>query len=116
MFRKMKENLHQIQAETKEYVDANLAYYKLWLFKVITKSASSVFKLLLIGLSLAMLLVFFSIAAALAIGYALDNLVYGFLIIAGVYLLLTIILFNLKDKIEQPIIKKLSDIFYNDED
>ncbi len=116
MFRKLKENLQQMHGQTKEYIDSNLAYYKLWLFKVITKSVTSLFKLLLIGLALVMLLVFFSIAAALAIGFALDNLVYGFLIIGGVYLMLTLIIYALRSKIDQPIIRKFSEIFYNDED
>lgn len=116
MFGKFKDNLQEIQDQTKEYIDSNLAYYKLWMFKVITKSATSLFKILLISILLVMVLVFFSIAGALAIGYALDNFVYGFLIVGGVYLILSIIIYNLKNKIEEPIIRKFSEIFYNDED
>ena len=60
--------------------------------------------------------VFFSIAAAIAIGQALGNMAYGFLIVGGFYLLLSLIAYLLKEKIEKPIIEKFSEIFYNDED
>lgn len=116
MFGKIKENLQDIREETKDLIESNIAYYKLWSFKLITKSASMLLKLLLIGVTFVMVLVFFSIAGALAIGYTLDNFVYGFLIIGGVYLVLGIIIFNLKDKIEKPILKRFSEIFFNEDD
>lgn len=115
MFGKIKENLNEVQAQTRDFVESNLEYYKLWVFKVVTKSASSLLKIILIGVFLLMVVVFFSIAGALAIGYALDNFVYGFLIVGGIYLILSIIVYNLKNRIEEPIIKAFSDIFYNEE-
>lgn len=116
MFGKIKENLQDIREETKDLIESNIAYYKLWSFKLITKSASMLLKLLLIGVTFVMVLVFFSIAGALAIGYTLGDFVYGFLIIGGVYLVLGIIIFNLKDKIEKPILKRFSEIFFNEDD
>src|SRR5690606_441981 len=105
MFGKIKENLNEVHAQTRDFVESNLEYYKLWVFKVVTKSASSLLKIILIGVFLVMVVVFFSIAGALAIGYALDNFVYGFLIVGGIYLILSIIVYNLKNRIEEPIIK-----------
>lgn len=116
MFSKLKENLQEVQGQTKELIDSNLAYYKLWVFKVITKSSSTLLKMLLIGVLLVMVLVFFSIAAAITIGYALDNFALGFLIVGGFYLLLSFLVYALRAKVERPIIEKLSEIFYNDED
>lgn len=116
MFGKIKESLSDVQIQTRDFVESNLEYYKLWVFKVITKSTSSLLKVVLIGMLLVMVMVFFSVAGALAIGYALDNFVYGFLIVGGVYLVLSIIAYSLKNRIEEPIIKTFSDIFYNEED
>jgi len=116
MFEKLKDNIQETQDIVKELVDGNMAYYKLWVFKVIVRSVSSLFQLLLIGILLVMVLVFFSIAAAISIGYALDNYALGFLIIGGVYLLLTFVVFTIRSKIETPIVKALSEILYNDED
>lgn len=116
MFGKIKESIQDVQEQTKELIDSNLAYYKLWVFKVIVKSSSSLFKILLAGVLLVMVFVFFSIAAAIAIGYALDNLALGFLIMGGFYLLLSLLIYVFRDKIEKPIIAKMSEIFYNDED
>lgn len=116
MFGKIKENLNNIQDQTKEYVESSLEYYKLWVFKLITRSASSLLKVALMGMFLVMVLVFLSIAGAMAIGYALDNFVYGFLIVGGIYLVLSIVVYNLKNRIEVPIIRLFSDIFYNDDE
>ncbi len=115
MFGKKKENLKDVQNQTRDFVESNLEYYKLWVFKVVTQSVSSILKVVLIGVFLLMVMVFFSVAGALAIGYALDNFVYGFLIVGGIYLILSIIVYNLKNRIEEPIIKAFSDIFYNEE-
>ncbi len=116
MFGKIKDNLQEIREEIKSLIESNIDYYKLWAFKVMTKSASMLLKLFLISIAFVMVLIFFSIAGALAIGYALDNFVYGFLIIGGIYLILGIIIFNLKDKIEKPILKIFSEIFFNEDD
>jgi hypothetical protein len=59
-----------------------------------------------------MVLLFCSVAAALAIGIALDSYALGFFNCWGVYLVVTGILFSIKDKIvEGPILEKFSEIF-----
>ena len=67
---------------------------------------------LIILLCLAMVLLFLSIAGAIAIGHAFDNLAYGFLIIGGVYLLLTIAFLLIKDKLIEGL-QKLTATFEN---
>ena len=114
-FEEIKENVNQIQEETKAYIDSSAAYYKLWGFKVAMKSASTIIKFSLVAICLSMVLLFGSIAGAIALGYALDNFAYGFLIVSGIYLLITFALFLLKDKIvEGPVMSKFSEIFFND--
>lgn len=114
-FEKIKENTQDLQEQAKNYLESNVAYYKLWSFKVAMKSTTMLLKIFLLAIIFVMVLIFFSIAAALAIGYALDNFAYGFLIIGGVYLIIGILVYKIQDKIvEGPILEKFSEFFFND--
>ncbi len=104
-----------LQEETKIYVEKTLAYYKLWGFKVAMKSTTMVVKFLLIAMFLMMFVLFASIAIAFALGEMLGQTYYGFLIVAGFYLLCTFLFFFIKiNSIEGPILQKFSEIFFND--
>lgn len=114
-FEELKENTDNIQDQAQAYIKSNLAYYKLWGFKVAMKSTTMILKFTLIVLAFSMVLLFCSVAAAFAIGKALDSYAMGFLIIGGIYLVFTGLLFLIKDKIvEGPLLEKFSEIFFND--
>ncbi len=114
-FQEIKENSEDLLEQAKTFLETNVSYYKLWLFKATMKSTTMLLKLFLLGVMLVMVTVFLSIAAALAIGYGLGNFVYGFLIVGGIYLILSIIIYKIQDKIvEGPILKKFSEFFFND--
>lgn len=114
-FEELKSNVEQIQEESKAYIETSLAYYKLWGFKVAMKSTTMIFKFVLIVIFSMMVLLFGSVAAAFAIGNALDSLVYGFLIVAAFYLILAILFMFIKYEIvEGRILRKFSEIFFND--
>ena len=111
----LKGSIDQVKQEGKAYVDSTISYYKLWGFKVAMKSTTLVFKFVLIAVCVLMVLLFASVAAALAIGDALGNTALGFLIVAGVYLLLTALLFLIRStSMEGAILRKFSTIFFND--
>jgi hypothetical protein len=111
----IKENTDKIQEQGQAYLESTASYYKLWGFKVAMKSTTMILKFTLILLCFCMVLLFGSVAAALAIGTYFDSYAIGFLIIAGLYLLATGLLFLIKDKvIEGPILEKFSEIFFND--
>ena len=114
-FEELKEHTEDIQKQAKDYIENSVAYYKLWGFKVAMRSTTMMLKFALIAMSLMMVLFFCSVAGALAIGKALDSYALGFLIVAGIYLVFTGLLFLIKDKIvEGPILEKFSEIFFND--
>jgi hypothetical protein len=111
-FEEIKENAEELKQEAKNLLEANLQYYKLWGFKILMKSTTTMLKLFLLAVMLTIVTVFFSIAAALAIGYWLDNFAYGFLIIGFVYLVLAIVVYYAQDKIvEGAMLSKFSKIF-----
>lgn len=114
-FEEIKENAEDLQEQAKAFLDSNVSYYKLWLFKVAMKSTTMLLKIFLLSIVLVMVILFFSIAGALAIGYALHNFAYGFLIIGGFYAIIGIFVYRIKDKIvEGPILEKFSEFFFND--
>jgi len=114
-FEELKEHTENIQEQAQAFVESNIAYYKLKGFKVAMKSTTMIVKFILIFLCLLMVLLFCSIAGAFAIGTYLESNALGFLIVGGIYLLFTGLLFLVKDKIvEGPILEKFSEIFFND--
>jgi hypothetical protein len=115
MLEELKENVDNIQENTKAYIETSLAYYKLWGFKVAMKSTTLMVKFFLIAFCLMIVLLFISIAGALVFGEMLNSYPLGFLSVAGIYLVLALILFFVKDRIvEGPILAKFSEIFFND--
>jgi hypothetical protein len=115
MLEELKENVDNIQENTKAYIETSLAYYKLWGFKVAMKSTTLMVKFFLIAFCLMIVLLFISIAGAFVFGELLNSYPLGFLSVAGIYLVLAILLFFVKDRIvEGPILIKFSEIFFND--
>lgn len=111
-FEEIKENAEDLKQEAKRLIEANLQYYKLWGFKILMKSTTTMLKIFLLAVMLTIVTVFFSIAAALGIGYWLDNFAYGFLIIGLVYLILAIVVYYAQDKIvEGAMLSRFSKIF-----
>jgi len=89
-----------------------MSYYKLWGFKILMKSTTMMLKLFLLAVMLMIVTVFFSIAAALGIGYWLDNFAYGFLIVGVIYLIMAIVVYYVQDKlVEGPMLSRFSRIF-----
>ena len=116
MLEELKENVEDIQENAKAYIESNIAYYKLWGFKVAMKSTTLIFKFALIGICLLFVLFFISVAGALVISHALHSYVLGFLSLAVIYLIVVLFLFLIKDKIvEGPILEKFSEIFFNED-
>lgn len=114
-FEELKESTLKVQEETKAYVESTVQYYKLWGFQFIMKSTKTIVKLILIGFFLLIAFFFGSIAAAMAIGDALDNMALGFLIIAGGYFLLVLLILFFRLKfVEKYILRTFSKLFFND--
>lgn len=114
-FEELKEHTEDIQKQAQAYIENSLAYYKLWGFKVAIKSTTMILKFVLIAIALMMVLLFCSLAGAFAIGKVLDSYALGFLIVGGIYLVITGLLFLIKDTVvEGSIMEKFSKIFFND--
>ena len=95
------------------YVEKSQAYFKLKIFQQLTVSISMVAKALVIGGLLAFGLLFLAFALALAIGEWLGDLALGYLIVAGVFLITTGLLYLKRAVINKMIIKSLSSKFFD---
>jgi hypothetical protein len=114
-FEELKENVDNIQENAKAYMESSIAYYKLWGFKVAMKSTTLMVKFMLIAFCLTIVMLFVSIAGALALGKMFDSYPLGFLAVAGIYSILAALLFMVKDKVvEGPILEKFSEIFFDE--
>lgn len=112
----LSDNLEGLNKSTQEFIEKNYEYYRLSLFKKITKGTTSMITFMIIGSVLfgAMLLITFAIA--LFLGSWLDNLGLGFLLLGTFYVLIAIIVyFGFRKTIERKVLIRASqDYFDND--
>jgi hypothetical protein len=114
-FEEINEKADEIKQNAKILVDTNIAYYKLWGFKVAMKSTTLFVKFVLIVLCLSFVLLLASVALSIALGEFFGSYALGFLAVSGIYLVVSIALFFIKSNIiEGTTLEKFSEIFFND--
>ncbi len=114
-YEELREDIEHLQENAKEYINSSVKYYKLLGFKVMTRSITLMAKFILVAFCVAMLFLFGSFALAFCLGKWLDNYAFGFLIVAGIYLIIGLIVSLVKRSVlEGSILKKFSEIFFND--
>lgn len=114
-FENLRHDADQLQEESRAYLEASAKYYKLWGFKVAMQSSAIIVRTVIIVLCVTLILFFASIAASIAIGLWLDSYVYGFLSVAGIYVLILLMLLFVKDNILRRIMLiKFSEIYFNE--
>ncbi|TYB77079.1 hypothetical protein [Bizionia myxarmorum] len=94
------------------YIKKTQEYLKLKVFQQLTVSVSLVVKALAVGGLFGIGLLFLAFAAALAIGKWLENEALGYLIVGGVFLILTLIIYLSRSAINNMIIKRFSSKFF----
>lgn len=113
-YKDIKKHIADIKTEAKQFIETNLDYYQLLGFKISAKALALMFRIFGIALFSTLALIFLSFAAAFAIGSSLESVTLGFLIVGAVYLILVALLYTFrKTLIDIPILKKISDIFFN---
>ncbi|NBL65760.1 competence protein [Flavobacterium sp. NST-5] len=108
-FEKIRENTDELQDRVKELFDANVAYYKLFGFKIAMKGLEATVKYALFAIAVLFTVLFFSIALALTIGNAMDSFALGFLIVGVIYLIFGFLALKFSSQLFQgSIMKKFS--------
>lgn len=111
---KIDSELGELKSEAQAFVDSNVEYYQLKIFKSTSKVSSIVLKIFIISFFSLVALLFVSLASAFALSECLGSMALGFLVVGSVYLFLVLLLYFFRKQLLDPIvIRKLSDIFFN---
>ena len=114
MMSRLKQNAESLQEDVQTLIETQAEYYKLWSFRAGMKSVTLLIHVFLIGLFVALALLFISGAAAFSLGAWLHSDALGFLIVGAFYLLMCALVYQLRARIDRPILRKFSEIFFND--
>lgn len=92
------------------------SYYKLKVFQILTSSLALLIKLAIAGSFALIALLFIAISIASAIGNYLDSTALGYVTVAAIFIVLSTITYLLRVRIENIVIRKLSIIFFEDDE
>ncbi len=114
-FEDIKNDIEDIKIHSEQYISSSVEYVRLWGLKVTAKTSVVLMTLFLVGVFLLLSLFFISIAIAFALTELTNSFTLGFLYVGLAYLVFTIVAYTLRKYIvERPLIKKLSEIIFND--
>lgn len=88
---KLDQYFSELSEDTKLYIQKLIEYYKLDVFKKLSRSISTSMHLFIVGGIIMLLLLFLSIGLAFLIGNELDSVANGFFIVGGIYAIFLII-------------------------
>ncbi|MGB5667299.1 MAG: hypothetical protein WBM53_10655 [Maribacter sp.] len=109
----MKKDLMEADADVRSYLENSEEYIKLKIFKVLMGLITSGAQIMLVGAFALLALFILSFAASFAIGQALESDYYGFIIIGVVYVVIAILCYVLRDKINGPLLGKFSKQYFD---
>ncbi|SIR33407.1 phage holin family protein [Maribacter ulvicola] len=112
-FEELKNDLIGIKTDMGSYLEHSNEYYRLKIFKVLSKNTTGILKLLLIGISSLFALLFLSFAACLWLSELMNSYFIGFIIVAGFYIILAIMLYIFREQLNKPVLKKLSKYYFD---
>ncbi|TNJ45396.1 hypothetical protein KFZ70_06195 [Tamlana fucoidanivorans] len=98
------------------FLNKSYAYYKLKLFQQLSVSASMLLKVLAIGSLILIALSFFTVALAFKLSVILESYPLGFSLIGLLYLLFALIVYMLRKRINNSIVKSLSKPFFSNDE
>lgn len=113
-FEEVKENFIEAEASAKSYLENSHKYYKLKGFKVMMKAILVFAKIAMVSVMLVLALLFLSASAAFWVGEYLNSTALGFLIVGGCYILLGLLIYLLRNRLNKPLLKKFSEFYFDE--
>ena len=115
-FEKLKENVLEADVNIQAYLKSSEEYIKLKGFKVLMIGVTYITKVLIIGALACMAILILSFALAFRLAQVLDNTFYGFLIVGIFHVLVLILFYLLRDKLNSPLLRKFSNYYFTKDD
>lgn len=112
-FEEIREQISEAEENGKAYINDSLDFYRLKSFRSMMQGITMATKVVLVGFIAALALLFLSLSAILYMGQILNNTALGFLIGGGFYVIIGIILYMLRRRIEKPLLKKFSEFYFD---
>ncbi|TLP77277.1 phage holin family protein [Maribacter sp. ACAM166] len=112
-FEEFKQDLSGLEADMRSYIEHSDEYLRLKIFKVLMHYITGIVKFLMIGTGFVFALLFLSFAACLAMSEALSSYLGGFLIVGGFYIVVAILLYLFRERLNEPVIKKVSKYYFD---
>lgn len=114
-FEKQSYSIQELKDHIKAYKQSTAEYVKLSIYSKVVKGALSLVTVLFVGFVGLIVLLFLSVAVAIAISNALDSPSAGFFIVAGFYILLIVLFFLFgKKMLQKSILLQTSRKFFKD--
>lgn len=110
----LKGSFVELDTDARSYIEQNREYYQVKIFKILMKGITALTKMLFIGAMVLLTLLLLSIAIAIGISQLLNNLFYGFLIVTLFYVIIGVIFYIYRDKLDKPVLKKFSEYYFDD--
>jgi len=115
VFNSISETTDKATSIGEKYIKDTRQYYKLKVFQQSASMLSMVTKLVIVGVLALFAILFFAIAGAITIGHHLENMAFGYLIVGGILIVLTLIAYSLGSLIDGKILRKLSKKFFGND-
>ena len=111
-FEEFKQDLIGAEADMRSYVENSDEYQRLKIFKVLMRHVTGITQFLLISIGFVFALLFLSFAACLALSEALNSYFGGFMLVGGFYVLIGMLLYIFRKKLNAPLLKKFSNYYF----
>ncbi|EAR00074.1 phage holin family protein [Maribacter sp. HTCC2170] len=112
-FDELKKDLIEADVDIRSYLENSEEYYKLKVFKTSMRGITSLTHVLVIGAIAFLALFLLSLTAAYAIGNAMNEFYHGFLIVGLFYVVVAILCYIFRKKMDTPLLKKFSKYYFD---
>ena len=113
-FDKIKEGLSESESAVRDYVDATAEQFKLQTFRFAMKLVVNSVKTLVLGLFLLLTFFFLSMALGFFLNTMWQSDFLGFLAIGLFYMIIGIIVYLLRSRLERPILRSVSKYYFEE--
>ena len=102
----------EADVDIRSYLENSEEYFKLRIFKALMRAVTSFTHILLVGAIVFLALFFLSWALSKGISTALGNDYYGFIIVGGSYVIIAILCYLFREKLDRPLLRKFSKYYF----